>query len=229
MSHNRITYLPNGVDTQKFQNGDGSLFRTTHGIPEDAFLILCLSRIDTQKNQALLVDAFARLSSKVPNARLVLAGPETQPAYAAQLREKIASANIDGQVHFLPGMRNDDPLLLAAFHACNVFVLPSRHEPFGIVVLEAWSAGKPVIVSHVGGLRALVDDGKTGLFVDPDSASAADELEAKLQELIANPAMCEAMGSAGRQNAIDHYDWSGIVARLEEIYQEAETHAAAAK
>ncbi|MEZ5324920.1 MAG: glycosyltransferase family 4 protein [Verrucomicrobiales bacterium] len=229
LSHDRITYLPNGVDTQRFQNGDGSLFRATHGIPEDAFLVLCLSRIDTQKNQALLVDAFARLAGNVPTARLVLAGPQTQPAYAALLREKIASANIDGQVHFLPGIRNDDPLLLAAFHACDVFVLPSRHEPFGIVVLEAWSAGKPVIVSRVGGLRALVDEGKTGLFVDPDLPSAPEEMEAKLRTLIDHPAMGKAIGAAGRQNAVDHYDWGRIIARLEEIYQEAETHAKAAK
>ncbi|MGK0187848.1 MAG: glycosyltransferase involved in cell wall biosynthesis [Verrucomicrobiales bacterium] len=226
LSHDRITYLPNGVDTQKFQEGDAMLFRNAHQIPEDSFLVLCLSRIDTQKNQALLVDAFARLAKKEPNARLVLAGPQTQPEYAQQLQDKIAAANIGERVHFLPGMRNDDPLLLAAFHACDVFVLPSRHEPFGIVVLEAWSAGKPVIVSHVGGLRALVDDGVNGMFVNPDSATADADLEAKLHDLQSNPDKRRKLGEAGRQNALENYDWHRIVARLEELYQEAECHAA---
>lgn len=227
LDHDRITYLPNGVDTKKFENGDGAAFRNEHQVPDDAFMILCLSRIDTQKNQALLVDAFARLAAQEPTARLVLAGPQTQPGYARKLEEKISAARISDRVHFLPGLRNDDPMLLSAFHACDVFVLPSRHEPFGIVVLEAWSAGKPVIVSHVGGLRSLVEEGVTGMFVDPESKTAAADLEAKMSELQTSPAMRRQLGEAGRRNAVENYDWSKVAARLEDIYQEAEAHAAA--
>jgi len=226
LSHGRITYLPNGVDTARFASGDGAAFRAAHGLPADAFVVLCLSRIDPQKNQLLLVSAFARLAQQVPAARLVLVGPQTSPAYAATLREAITAAGLDGRVVFLPGMRNDDPLLVPAYHACDVFVLPSRHEPFGIVVLEAWSAGKPVVVSHVGGLRALVTEGRTGLFVEPDAADAAESLAAKLGALHADPALGRALGENGRREARERYDWREVAARLEEIYQMAEQHAA---
>ena len=226
LRHDRISYLPNGVDTARFATGDGAAFRAAHGLAPDAFVVLCLSRIDTQKNQELLVAAFAKLVRQVPAARLVLIGPQTSPAYAAVLRELIAGAGLGERVLFLPGMRHDDLWLVPAYHACDVFVLPSRHEPFGIVVLEAWSAGKPVIVSHVGGLRALVSEGRNGLFVDPAAADAAESLAAKLAMLQADPAAGRALGENGRQEARERYDWSAVAVMLEQIYQQAERHAA---
>ena len=224
MSHDRISYLPNGVDTERFRKGDGEAFRDAHGLPKDAFVLMCLSRIDTQKNQALLVEAFARFSSNTPEARLVLVGPQTKPDYVAKLKATIEELGVADRVLFLPGMRNDDPQLVPAFHACDVFVLPSRHEPFGIVVLEAWCAAKPVVVSNVGGLRALIRDGETGLMIDPESSTAAAELEAKLRVLHSDPELRRSLGAAGREDALKNYDWNRIADRLEQIYQEAEMH-----
>ena len=152
----------------------------------------------------------------------MLIGPETQPAYAAKLREFIAANHLTGRVKLLPGMRNDNPELIQAFHACDVFVLPSMHEPFGIVVLEAWSSGKPVVASHVGGLQALVREGETGFFFDPNAADAAAQLAAKLGLLAGSGELRAKMGAAGRQEALSRYDWAKIGLQLEELYQRAE-------
>ena len=141
LTHDRIAYLPNGVDCAKFAAGDGAAFRAKHQIPADAFLALNISRIDAQKNQMLALEAFTRLRAQRANAFLMIIGPETQPDYARKLRDFILANNLGDRVKILPGMRNDNPALIQAFHACDVFVLPSMHEPVGIVVLVAWSSG----------------------------------------------------------------------------------------
>jgi glycosyltransferase involved in cell wall biosynthesis len=226
LTHDRIAYLPNGVDCAKFATGDGAAFRARHGIPSDAFLALNISRIDAQKNQLLLLEAFARFQAQQPNAFLVLIGPETQPSYATKLRDFIASNNLANRVKLLPGMRNDNPELIQAFHGCDVFVLPSIHEPFGIVVLEAWSSGKPVIASHVGGLQALVRDGETGCFFDPNASDAAADLAAKLNRFASEPQLKNKMGGAGLREAQLKYDWTEIGRQLETLYQRAEENCA---
>jgi glycosyltransferase involved in cell wall biosynthesis len=226
LPHDRIAHLPNGVDCAKFAGGDRTAFRARHQIPAGAFLVLNLSRIDAQKNQLLLLEAFARLHRQQPDAVLVLIGPETQPDYAARLREFVAARQLAARVKILPGLRPDDPALVQAFQACDVFVLPSRHEPFGIVVLEAWSAGRAVIASRVGGLQGLVRDGDTGLFIDPNATDAAEDLAAKLGRLAADRAWREKLGEAGRREARANYDWPMIGRQLETLYQRAEEHCA---
>jgi len=225
LDHDRIAYLPNGVDCAKFATGDGPGFRARHGVPVQAFLVLNLSRIDAQKNQLLLLEAFVRLRRSRPEAHLLCIGPETQPAYADKLREFIRANDLGAVVRLFPGLRNDDPDLVNAFHACDAFVLPSMHEPFGIVVLEAWSAGRPVIASRVGGLQALIRDGETGWFVDPATHDTVADLAAKLERLAAEPDARRRLGEAGRAEARAHYDWKEIAARLEQLYQQAEEHA----
>ncbi len=225
LGHDRFTYLPNGVDCARFAQGDGAAFRAKHNIPQDAFLLLNISRIDAQKNQMLLLKAFAERATHIPSAHLAIMGPVTQPGYAAEMREFAQAAGLQDRVHFLPGLRSHDADLVNAYHACDVFVLPSMHEPFGIVVLEAWSAGKPVIASRVGGLASLLDAERTGLFVDASGADAIDQLAAQITRLHADADLREKLGSAGREEARGKYDWAIIAARLEEIYQLAEQNA----
>jgi len=229
LTHDRIAYLPNGVDCAKFATGDGTKFRAKHGIPSDAFLALNISRIDAQKNQMLALEAFAQLRAQLANSFLILIGPETQPDYAKKLRDFITTNNLGGRVKILPGMRNDNPELIQAFHACDVFVLPSMHEPFGIVVLEAWSSGKPVIASRVGGLQALVRDGETGFFIDPNASDAAADLATKLNRFATEPELKNKIGANGLREAKAKYDWTQIGRQLETLYQRAEENCAQRK
>jgi glycosyltransferase involved in cell wall biosynthesis len=227
LPHDRISYLPNGVDSTRFSSGNGPAFRLAHNIPPDAFLLVAIGRIDSQKNQLTLLEAFARFLPSAPNARLLIIGPETQPAYAQQLRVFISANNLAHAVTILPGLGNDSHSLVDAYHAADVFTLASRHEPFGIVVLEAWCAAKPVVASRIGGLQSLIRDGETGLFFNPSDPDASSQLAAQLSLLHQNPALRASLGNAGRAEALAHYDWSRICLRLESIYQLAEAHAAA--
>jgi glycosyltransferase involved in cell wall biosynthesis len=223
LPHGRVSHLPNGVDCQRFADGDGALFRSLHGIAADEFVVMNISRIDAQKDQMTLVDAFARFRHRQPKARLVIIGPETQPEYAASLRERIAQSGLGGSVTLLPGIPNSSRTLVDALHACDVFVLPSRHEPFGIVALEAWSAGRLVIASRVGGLRTLISDGTTGWHFEP---GRPDELAGAIALAADRPAWNRRIAEAGRAEARARYDWKRVTAELELIYQQAEEHAA---
>jgi glycosyltransferase involved in cell wall biosynthesis len=222
----RVVYLPNGVGTAKFSVGDGAAFRHKHNIPQDAFLVANISRIDAQKNQLDLVRAFARLRLDHPNSHLVLIGPETQADYAAKIRAFIKEEGLEAEVTMLPGLANDDPDLVNAYHACDVFALNSRHEPFGIVVLEAWSCGKAVVASHIGGLMHLVEHERTGLFCYEQREGETQELAAALLRLARDPGLRRQLGENGKAEALEKYDWSIIAERLEDFYQQAEEHAA---
>jgi glycosyltransferase involved in cell wall biosynthesis len=224
ISHDRLSYLPNGVDPAKFARGDGSAFRRKHGIPASAFLVVNISRIDAQKNQLALLEAFARLHARQPDSFLLFMGPETQAEYADTLRNYVREHKLESAVKLAPGVRTDDPDLVNAYHACDVFALPSIHEPFGIVVLEAWSATKPVVVSHAGGLKTFVKQDETGLFFDPQAANSVRQLADNLELLMAQPLLRQRLGEAGLQQVKTRYDWSVIGASLESIYQAAERH-----
>lgn len=224
LGHDRVSYLPNGVDSQKFLAGDGRAFRDKHQIAHDCFVIANISRIDPQKNQLCLVKAFARFAATHPDSLLLLIGPETHTLYATQLREAIAKSGMSSRVKLLPGIANDSPDLVNAFHAADLFVLPSRHEPFGIAALEAWCAGKPVIASQVGGLGKLVEHDRTGLLFDPAANDADNRLAAHLTTLYQDRKHGQSLACAGRDHALETYDWQQVVAQLDAIYQQAIDH-----
>ena len=221
LPHDRVSYLPNGVDPEKFARGDGAAFRAKHGIPQDAFLVGNISRIDFQKNQLQLVEAFARFHTANAQAHLLLCGPETQPEYSAKIRQVIAENGLESAVTQLPGVRNDSPDLVNGFHACDVFVLASIHEPFGIVCLEAWSSGCALIGAKVGGVKGLIRDGENGFFFDPAADDAVDQLADRLATLAGDAARREGMAAAGLADVKANYTWAKVTEQLERVYRAA--------
>lgn len=206
--HPHVMYLPNGVDTSLFAScrsrtsGSGSPFR-----------VLCVARIDRQKNQMLLVEWLARH----PEATVRFVGPVTQPDYRAELEARAASLGVAGRLSFAGALKPASPELLAEYAAADAFVLPSRHEPFGIVVLEAWAAGLPVVASDVGGLGRLC-------AAHPDAALVfkpgdLDALDAALGRLAGEKGLAERLSAAG-STAASAYDWSVLAARLVDFYGE---------
>ncbi len=217
LPNQRVELLPNGVDSAFFAQGDGAAFRAAHEIPDDRRILLCVSRIDYQKNQIGLIEAMAEVSSRVPAAHLVLLGPVTVAAYHQRLLDKLVELGLQQQVTLIPGMSADDPLLRGAFHAAEVFCLPSLHEPFGIVVLEAWAAGLPVVVSRVGGIPSFTSDSVDVLHAEPEDPQ---HLATRLLELLEHPNLAARLAAAGRIKAHRDYDWSIISERLLNLYED---------
>ena len=219
LGHERVYHLPNGVDSARFANGDREGFRRSHSIPADAQVMLCVSRMDPQKGQLQLVEAFDRLAAENSKLFLVLAGPGTIPEYLASLDRRIAASPYANRVRRLGALAPGSAELPNAFHAADVFALASRHEPFGIVLLEAWSAGLPVVCADVGGLRDLVVPGKTGLVYP---AGDMAECARMIGRMLTTPALAANCAAEGSKLAFERYAWPRVNALQEQIYQQAE-------
>lgn len=213
----RVELLPNGVDCAFFATGDGPGFRAAYDIPSERRIILCVSRIDYQKNQIGLVEALAQVVAERPAAHLVLLGPVTVANYQERLLARVRALGLERHLTLIPGLRPDNPCLSGAFHAADIFCLPSLHEPFGIVILEAWAAGLPVVASRVGGIPSFTHDGQDCLLAEPGDT---DHLARQLQRLLDHPELADRLASAGRDKARRDYDWSRISARLLAIYRD---------
>lgn len=204
-----VLHLPNGVDPQAFKAAEAERFRAAYGIPPDLRLLLCVARLDPQKNQLALIELMRTLDRQ--DLGLVLIGPPTSGPYTAQLEAAIAE--LGPRAWLIPGLPPDSPLLADAYAAAEIFILPSLHEPFGIVVLEAWMQRKPVLVADVGGLRQLVDHGSNGLRF-----SSPRQLAEQARALLDDPACGHTLGEQGYRTALKNYSWDGITRRLVDFY-----------
>jgi len=202
--HAHVIFLPNGVDCSAFSKAQGQS-RGHH----DGLVVVCVARIDRQKNQMMLVEALARH----PGMRVRLVGPVTQPDYRSEIEARAAQLGVADRLTFVGPLKPASEELLSEFRNADAFVLPSRHEPFGIVVLEAWACGLPVIASSVGGLGKLCAAHQgAALTFSPDSPQ---QLDAALRRLPTARASLVAEGlGAARQ-----YDWNILSARLVEFYR----------
>jgi glycosyltransferase involved in cell wall biosynthesis len=213
----RIEYIPNGVDAATFSSATPDAFLRDHPQLAGKPFLLCVSRIDFQKNQLLLVRAFADFARSHPHHHLVLIGPVTVEDYERQIRQTAAELGIADRLIIIPGFSPGDPRLASAFAAAETFVLPTDHEPFGIVILEAWAAGKPVIATRVGGIPGFTTDGENIRLVPKGDVAA---LGGALNELAAAPALREGLAAHGRNLALTTYDWSRVADKHLELYQE---------
>lgn len=205
----------NGVSTDFFKSGDGRAFKKKFSICEDSKVILNVSRIDPQKNQLLLVKAFAKLSQGDPLLRLVLVGSVTVEDYLRQIEKEIHKHDLKDKVILIEGFKPDDKCLADAYMAADVFVLPSRHEPFGIVILEAWAAGVPVVAANVGGISGFThDEDDILLFQNNDE----EELCSKIKLILLNNVKCSALVDQASKEVLK-YDWSIIADQTLELYQ----------
>jgi len=209
-------HLPNGVNIQSFENGDGRRFKKTHGFKPEDRLVVCIGRIDHQKNQAALLDAFARLAAPENHLHLVLIGPRTNDEYAEKLQSQAVRLGVDHRFHMFPPMSMGSEELADAYRSAAVFAVPSLHEPFGIVALEAWAAKRAVVAARVGGLAHFIEDGRDGLLFSHDEP---DGLYMALKAVLENRNLARRLGEAGYAKARDHYGWGGITERLLDLYE----------
>ena len=161
----KVLHLANGVDPEGFATGDGDGFRNTYHIPSDACVILTVGRIDPQKNQIFAIHLLPELIKLNPDTHVVVIGPVTHENYNKKLSRAINEKGLEGHVTVIDGLAAGSRELVDAFHGADIFLLPSIHEPFGIVILEAWAAGLPVVATRVGGIPSFVSNGEDGAVV----------------------------------------------------------------
>jgi glycosyltransferase involved in cell wall biosynthesis len=195
--------IPNGIELDE---GVAPLPLT---LPFKRF-VLALGRIVHKKGFDLLVEAFKRVAPRHEHLGLVIGGDG--PARAA-LERAVAAAGLADRV-VLPGALSRENIAWVMASA-ELFVMPSRIEPFGIVALEALRAGLPTIVSSRGGASEIVRDAVDGLVVDPFDTA---KLAAAIERLLTDRPFIAALGKAGHTRATS-YDWSIIAKQYRAIYE----------
>ena len=193
--------VPNGVDTTKF--ADAPPYQ--HNRP----YLLTVARLVHKKGIDVLIDAVAQLQTDAVDLLVVGDGPERDA-----LEASVKKHQLENRVHFLGRVSPDKiPSLLAG---CTLFVLASRQEPFGIVLLEAMAAGKPVVATRVGGVPEFVTDGETGRLVPPDDPIA---LASAIEQVLENSAESTRLAHTAQQMVEQQYNWAQQTERFLTIYK----------
>lgn len=175
----RCTVIHNGIPLLNLSNEERLAykkeFRDKHSIPQEAFVIGTVARLQWQKSVHRLLQAFSLVSEKHPEMHLVLVG--TGPERVA-LEELSQELRCDQRIHFLGNVDNPRPV----YCLMDLFVLPSLWEGMPLTVLEAWDSRIPVIATDVSGSRDIIEDGVTGFIATNTATGIAQEIESALKE-----------------------------------------------
>lgn len=205
----RYEIIPNGVDLERFQ-GATPRPELADGTPT----ILFVGRLDERKGFPTLLRAFARLRRQGIVARLVIVGAASD-RQRGQYEQLIAAAEIPDIVFtgYVPMSE-----LPRFYQAADLVCAPSRGgESFGMVLIEAMAAGKPIVATRIAGYQELVEHGREGLLVEPNDS---EELAAALRLLLGDPGWRDEMGQAGRAK-VREFAWPIVVQRILQEYDRA--------
>ncbi len=202
----KITLIPNGIYAGKVRKDvDAGKVKESVEIHPLAPVVLFIGRMSYQKGPDLLVEAIPKVLDHNRDVMFVLIG---EGEMRQSCEEMAGALGVPDACRFL-GYASDDTVRYW-YNTCDIVCLPSRNEPFGIVVLEAWDAGKPVVATDA---VRLVDNFKTGVTVYQDSDSIAWGINYVLDGLAEN-----SMGEEGRRMVETCYDWKTIADATLDVY-----------
>ncbi|HEU4505742.1 MAG TPA: glycosyltransferase [Nitrospira sp.] len=213
----RQTIIPFGVDVGRFAVID-RVTRKELGLDDDGPILGTVSRlVEPKKGLSVLLRAMAVLNrgGEHQGCQLLIIGEGPARESLEALSERLGLSSF---VRFT-GPRRDIPRILPLL---DVFVLPSLYEGFGIAILEAMAAGRPVVATAVGGIPEFVVPGETGLLVEPGNAEALAEA---IGCVLRDPERARLMGTRGRARVVSTFQMSTVVRRHEQVYEACLTNA----
>ena len=212
ISSSKMVVTPNFLDANQFsQLPEAAGFRERFGIAPDQKIILFLGRLNEIKGLDILIMAFIQIFQKRRDTWLVLVGPDS--GYLKIIQGFLERSKCSSRIVVTGALYGSAKI--EALAAADFLVVPSRYESFGIVVLEAFFCGKPVVASNIGGLRDLVADRETGFLF---RVGDVDQLANLVEELLNKPEERQRMGENARQFALDHYSARAVGDMVMSIY-----------
>ncbi len=207
----KISTIYNGVNVHEYDGWiDPAAVKACYGISPMDPMVLFSGRMVYQKGPDVLVEAIPAIVRYHPSAKFIFAGDgEMRPS----LRDRANQMGLAHATRF-PGFR-DSADLADLYKACDAVCVPSRNEPFGIIVLEAWSAGKPVIVTRNGGPDEFVWHQINGLKINP----TADSVAWGIGTLFTNFDWARWMGRNGRIAAETAFSWDAVANHVLQVYK----------
>jgi glycosyltransferase involved in cell wall biosynthesis len=209
----KVDVVPNGVVAapRPFADDEARMAYRRTLVADDEQLVFYVGRIVYEKGLHLLLSAWQQVRAAAPNARLVIAGTGSM---LEALRQQVWDAGLSQQVMFTGFIADEDRDRL--YQVADVAVFPSLYEPFGIVALEAMTAGCPVVVSATGGLAEVVSHQQTGLTVYPNDP---DSLAWGILQTLQHPERARAWAASALREVEAHYSWRTIAAQTTQVYR----------
>jgi glycosyltransferase involved in cell wall biosynthesis len=211
----RFAFVQGGIDVDPFLNATGrQRVRDEWGVRDDEVLIGMAGRVTRWKGQSVFIQAARIIARRHPQVKFVAVGGvfDTEKFYMERFQQEVREAGLADQFT-INDFRSDMPDVFAAY---DIFVLPSTlPEPFGLVVIEAMAAGKPVVATAPGGPSETVAEGETGYLVPPSDPQA---IAAALEKFLANPQERARAGEAGRSRACELFSLPRYVKEFEDLY-----------
>jgi len=203
-----IRVIHNFVDTVRFQRNPDPSMRSRFAHPDEALLVH-VSNFRPVKRAADVIETFARVASELP-ARLLMIGDGPERLAAFELAQRLG---VIGRVQFLGSF----PEVQSVLGICDLFLLPSSKESFGLAALEAMACEVPVVAARAGGIPEVVVDGVTGVLAE---VGDVDAMAHAALNILRNRDLYLSMGQAARRRAVEQFHPSLIVPHYLDAYQQ---------
>lgn len=215
----KIRIIPYGIDLSKFRTTKSGLKRKLNLVGKK--VVLFVGRLEKRKGVHVLVDCVSEVVKRVPNAYFVFIGQDTNTAPAGgsfkkYIYEKTRENGCSDHVFIVGHLSEADPLI-EYYSLCDVFVLPSFYESFGLVYIEAMACSKPVIGTNIGGIPEVISDGKTGILIPPGDSKA---LENVIVSLLTNEEKCRELGLNARREVEKSFSDVSMAKKTLEVFGE---------
>lgn len=209
----KLVFIPNGVNIGDFQTDlSKDACRKKLDLPVHGKVILFFGNVIERKGAHILIQALPEILQSVPDTTLVIAG--VCGPYCQDLKARCKTMGLEPQVRFIGAVDQEERRLI--FNAADMFSLPSFAESFGLVLLEAYAARLPIVVSDLPVFQKLLKEGESGLFAKTgDEKDFAD----KIAQLLTQEDIRTQMGERGYEIA-QQYSWEKIAERTEQVYRE---------
>jgi len=203
----KLNLVPNGIFPEKVgRDVDRASVKMRYKVGPEAPMVLFVGRMKYQKGPDLLVNAVPQVLKKNRDARFVFAGEGDMRPHCENSARRMGVAGACRFPGYVP-----DVDLIDLFNACDMLAVPSRNEPFGIVVLEAWDARKPAIGTDAVG---IIDNFVNGIKARPQPESLAW----CISDVVDKPHALKWMGMQGKKLVDSIYDWNNVVDELLKVY-----------
>jgi L-malate glycosyltransferase len=206
----KVRIIYNGVDVERFARGSRDRDWLVQGAGQEKWIVLVGNMQSDVKGHPGLFAAATAIVREFPQTRFVLVGDGAQ---RKDFERQVTQLGLENHFSFL-GRRNDVPQILAC---ADIAVLPSKSEGLPNAVLEYLAAGLPTVASWVGGNAEIVENGKTGLLVPPEDASALAEA---LLRLLRDPDLAASLGKKGREYVVSQFSFQRMITSIDQLYGE---------
>ena len=207
----RVTIIPNGINTHKLNAQHPILLREQLGIDKSAFVLATSGILIHRKGVDLLIDSLGKLDAVMLNIHLVIIGDGEEKASLERQAERL---NLTKNIHFLGEQCNVVGLLKSDI---NVYISGAREEASGLALVEASLANLPVIAPMVGGIPEVITHYETGLLTQPNDS---DSFAKAIMVFIQNPYLAKRMGRKGKETVYRHFTLTHYTKKFETIYEQ---------